>query len=184
MLAGTLIALVISAVALINIEHVLQSRQLQVMDLASASSWQVRENLEARALEQIKDAPLLGVFGGQFLVGQSSGSYAHNVLSAWVSYGAVGFFLILVVSFIPLAHALRRIILSGESAPIWTFSFMMSSVCCLLMLVSKSVFWPLPALAWGLYVNALSQQSVSRRMRRGEAVAHGVVPIRAPGVAS
>ncbi len=148
-------------------EAIAESRQLQVFDLSGDSSWQARQRLEQKAVEQLLAHPLIGDFGGHIGVGGSDGGYAHNVLSAWVNYGLPGFALYLGLTLAALAGSAHRMILARDLSSCWVLAFSMNAVCLLLMVIAKPVFWPLPALGWGCFANALV-----RHRRRQDDDAH------------
>ena len=104
----------------------------------------------------------MGKFGGHVLTEDTgkfekghAGRYAHNALSAWVSYGVAGFLLYLALTLYGCLATARHVILKRVDEPLWTFAFMLNLVCLLLIIVSKPVFWPLPALGWGVLAQAL-----------------------------
>ena len=138
------------------------SRQFEVIDVASSKSWKGRLALQKKAVGQIAQNPLLGKFGGHVLTEDSgkfakghAGRYAHNALSAWVSYGLAGFLIYVLLILAGFVVPARRVILKQQDVPLWNFAFMLNFVCLLLVIVSKPVFWPLPALGWGVLAQAL-----------------------------
>ena len=138
-------------------------RQFEVLDIPSSKSWAGRLALQKKALGQIAENPLMGKFGGHVLTEDTgrharghTGRYAHNALSAWVSYGLAGFLIYVSLTLYGFLVSARNVILKQRHEPIWIFAFMLSFVCLLLIIVSKSVFWPLPALGWGVLAQALS----------------------------
>ena len=138
------------------------SRQFEVLDFPSSKSWKGRLALQEKALGQIMENPLLGKFGGHVLTEDTgkfakghAGRYAHNALSAWVSYGLAGFLLYLALALYGCLASARHVILKRVDEPLWTFAFTLNLVCLLLIIVSKPVFWPLPALGWGVLAQAL-----------------------------
>lgn len=153
----TLLAVVAVLVMVVatQFEAMSGSRQFQVLDLTGNSSWTARQYLEQRAIEQIAANPVLGQFGGHVTAAGTTGSYAHNVLSAWVNYGLLGFALYLGMTVVAFLGAAYRMIYCGDTAAWWVFAFSLSFVCLLLVLLAKPVFWPLPALGWGAFANAL-----------------------------
>ena len=130
------------------------SRQFEVFDLSSSKSWRGRQSLQKIAIEQISENPLVGKFGGHVLA-DSTGSYAHNALSAWVNYGLPGFLIYVSLTLVGLLISARYVFLKQQDAALWTFAFIVNFVCLLLIFTSKSVFWPMPALGWGLVAKAL-----------------------------
>ncbi len=139
------------------------SRQFEVLDVPSSKSWAGRLALQGKALGQIAENPLMGKFGGHVLTEDTgryarghTGRYAHNALSAWVSYGLAGFLIYVSLTLYGFLVSAGNVILKQQHEPIWIFAFMLSFVCLLLIIVSKSVYWPLPALGWGVLAQALS----------------------------
>jgi O-antigen ligase len=139
------------ALAVIGIE--IQSRQTELINLASSRSWQVRMYLQDIAIKLIIQSPILGVFGGHVLEGGSTSTYSHNVLSAWVNYGVVGFLLYILLTTIAIVVSVYYF-LNRKYNDDWLLSFCINFVSLVLMTGAKSVFWTLPALGWGLYVRA------------------------------
>lgn len=131
------------------------TRQLEIFNLFEATSWTNRIKLQEIALEQIAAHPLTGQFGGHITDAGHIGKYAHNALSAWVSYGFFGFFIYLGLSVVALWVSARRFVLKGQDAPVWIFAFLLNLLCLLLVMGARSVYWPLPALGWGLAAQGL-----------------------------
>ncbi len=138
------------------------SRQFEVLDISSSKSWASRLALQRKAIGQIVENPLMGKFGGHVLTEDTgkfekghAGRYAHNAMSAWVSYGLAGFLLYLALTLYGCLVSARHVILKRVDEPLWMFAFTLNLVCLLLVIVSKPVFWPLPALGWGVLAQAL-----------------------------
>ena len=145
------------------------SRQFEVLDITSSKSWTGRLALQRKAVEQITENPLMGKFGGHVLTEDTgnyakghTGRYAHNALSAWVTYGLAGFLLYLFLTLSGFLAPARQVILKRQATPLWTFAFMLNFVCLLLIIVSKPVYWPLPALGWGVLAQALINPVTTR----------------------
>ena len=145
------------------------SRQFEVLDFSSSKSWAGRLALQEIALKQIAANPLMGEFGGHVLKEDTgkyakghTGRYAHNALSAWVTYGLAGFLMYVSLTLSGFLVPACQVILKQREAPLWTFAFMLNFVCLLLIIVSKSVYWPLPALGWGVLAQALVNPSIGR----------------------
>lgn len=138
------------------------NRQFEVLHFSSSKSWERRLALHRRAVRQISENPLMGDFGGHVLQQGSgkyakghTGRYAHNALSAWVTYGLAGFILYFSLTLTGFLVPARQVILKRQNTPYWMFALMLNFVCLLLIIVSKSVYWPLPALGWGVTAKAL-----------------------------
>ena len=138
------------------------SRQFEVLDLSSSKSWTGRQALQRIAVEQIKDNPLAGKFGGHVLA-ESTGSYAHNALSAWVSYGLPGFLIYISLTLAGFLISLFHVFIKRRDTSLWVFAFTLNFICLLLIVAAKSVFWPLPALGWGVVAKALVEETSHRR---------------------
>lgn len=129
------------------------SRQAQLLDLDAATSWQARQAYQIRTLESILQQPLFGDFNGHVSSDGSVGKYSHNVLSAWASYGFVGF--TLYVALVVLTLLLPLLSPSGMR-DLHTHSralLLLGGATTLLLVVAKSVFWVVPALSWGLLIS-------------------------------
>lgn len=155
-LFGVFVVLII-----IYMDVLMASRQLQVMDLSSSSSWLVRNELLFRALSQIKENPVLGFFDGH-VENESVGGYAHNMLSAWVSYGLFGFALYFLLTTYALYKSCIKYMKKTSNNAYWSFSFACNACCMLLILVAKPVYWPLVAIGWGSVINAKRQDFIER----------------------
>ena len=141
-----------------SIDRLSKSRQLEIVDFEESSSWTERQNLQRIALQQIAENPVFGLFGGHIDATGSKGGYSHNALSAWLNYGLLGFLLYLGLTIIATFHSALYFFKYGPLSTRWTLAFAINSICFLLVIVSKSVFWSLPALGWGLYINAAVYQ--------------------------
>jgi len=144
---------IIALATLFFIDNLPSSRQLSALDLDSDSSWSARTEMANFAWQQILESPIIGVYGGHYMFNGEAGAYAHNILSAWVSFGLLGF---LLVSFISLTSMITctRAVLRKSPSNTWILAFYVNAFSTLLLLVAKPIFWPIPALAWGLIVSA------------------------------
>ncbi|SCZ61514.1 hypothetical protein [Thiohalomonas denitrificans] len=136
-------------------ESLIQSRQLEILDLPSSSSWQSRQWLNEIAIRQVLDTPVFGYFGGHVVEGGGTGSYAHNMLSGWVNYGVLGFFWYLLLSLSPLLISIKRLVAIKTQDPVWMLAFTTNFCSLLLMTAAKPVFWPIAALGWGFCARAI-----------------------------
>ncbi|MDI5933021.1 hypothetical protein [Halomonas kalidii] len=167
----TLLAVLVLAVLVVasQFEAMSGTRQLQVLDLSGTSSWMARQDLGQRALGQIIASPWLGNFGGHVTAAGGTGGYAHSMLSAWVNYGLLGFVLYVGMTVVAFLGAAYRMVYRRDTSAWWVFAFSINFVCLLLVVLAKPVFWPLPALGWGAFANAMvctrraTQDDASRR---------------------
>lgn len=128
------------------------SRQMELFDLERSSSWQARSDLSSQAFDRIKKHPVIGEIGGHFESG-GEGGYAHNILSAWDAFGLIGFVLYFLLVLVSAASALLLIATKKSLTSNEKFFVFMAVSSFLLSLAAKSVYSPLPAIAWGLYMN-------------------------------
>lgn len=125
------------------------SRQLQLLDIASESSWRARQEALVEGWESIKASPLLGDFGGH-IRDRGPGWYIHNGLSAWRQFGLLGFLAyagMLVAAWIWSLDAVFRQNRTDGHAELALY---VTSFSLLLSIFSKSVYWVVPGLGWGL----------------------------------
>lgn len=157
-IAALLLLLVAIYVLVDQFPKLAPSRQMQVFNLDKSSSWMGRQWLQSKALEQIADNPFMGRYAGHFEVG-GAGAYSHNILSAWVSFGFVGFMLYGWLLVYGYAVSMRSFIKTKQECLHWRLAFSFNFISLLLLLVAKPIFWAIPALGWGLIVNARRQDS-------------------------
>lgn len=131
------------------------SRQFELLSLDQSSSWAARVAYMEAGLRQVAAHPILGDFGGHVSGDGSVGRYAHNALSAWVNYGVFGFFLYMLLTSWAFVGSVYRVLWLGDSRPGWVLCFLVSVFVTVLVVAAKSVFWPMVALSWGLYVRAV-----------------------------
>lgn len=145
----------IVAMSFFALDHIETSRQLELFSMTESSSWNERQRLSALAVDQIIAQPVVGSFGSHITEQGETGYHAHNVLSAWVNYGVVGFVLYLGLSVAALFGSMYRVCVQGSRESIWLMAFVFNLVILLLIILVKGVFWPLTALGWGLYTQAV-----------------------------
>jgi hypothetical protein len=87
------------------------NRTLELLDLSQSSSASMRHELTLQALASIARHPLLGDYASYQV-----GLYAHNVLSAWVDLGLLGFAALLVLLIYPLCQMALHAYALGERA--------------------------------------------------------------------
>lgn len=82
-----------------------ENRTLQLLEVDECSSCNDRRATVAYAIEVIKNSPLVGDFGNYIvdIENETPGSYAHNIVSAWVDLGFLGFVWLLLLFLVPLS---------------------------------------------------------------------------------
>jgi len=153
--AALSIALITPVIAIIGFDHFAHSRHGQILDLSSASSWVVRKQFEDVAVSQIAGSPIFGFFGGHVFEGEGTGSYAHNILSAWANFGIMG----MILYFFPIAWvaigSVYHVLVRRRTDPCIVFAFSLGIPALALSILTKSIFWGLPAITWGAYAQFL-----------------------------
>lgn len=133
-------------------DDLMQSRQLQVLDLNQSSSWIARQDMKEFAIRQIKQSPFLGEFGGHVKY-FSTGTYSHNALSGYVNYGVIFFIIYVGMCIFTFVNSLYALIKRPNNKE-WALSFMMSFIVLFLIVTAKPVFWPITYLSIGFYLGA------------------------------
>lgn len=97
------IALFASLVFLIDdiVQLLPRNRTLELLESNSSSSWETRNMLFVHALNTIAAHPIFGDYGSYVAV-HGSGSYVHNIFSAWVDIGLFGFIYLLGMTLTPM----------------------------------------------------------------------------------
>jgi hypothetical protein len=126
------------------------ARQTAAIDISQSESWSFRKQMFDRGWDDIKSSPFWGVYAGQTKDGHSIGSYIHNGLSAWRQFGILAFLIYVALCAAPPFIAAHQIVLKGKDDRLWIATLYFGAFCLLLVIAAKSIFWPLPALTWGL----------------------------------
>lgn len=79
------------------------NRMAQILDILSSTSGQERIYFFQYAINTIENNPFAGDYGGYTRLG-GIGSYSHNLFSAWVNLGFMGFVLYLFAIFLALFY--------------------------------------------------------------------------------
>lgn len=148
------IILIISYIFLdFSLESISTSRVFELNDVSSSSSWSVRQDLNHVGVQQVIDSPFFGFFGGHAYYFGSTGAYAHNIISSWVSFGVIGFVIYFSLILSPFTYSIYSLLSNNYHSDKNKLIFMLSLVCFILCIISKSVYWTTPAFLWGLMVN-------------------------------
>ena len=132
------------------------SRILQILEIRESASYQARSELMQYAVKTITEHPVLGDYASELDLGEM-GSYAHNALSAWVSYGLAGFlgFVLLLGCALLQSAWLARKGFAADPQVALALAFSLYAVT--LAATAKSVNDPIFALAWGAAACALDK---------------------------
>lgn len=131
------------------------SRASELLELSSSSSWNSRSDLSVEALNIIKSNPIFGKFDYY----SDQGGYAHNILSAWTSFGIIGFTL---YSFLLLFFFSKSIFgfynCNSHGRQFWYIAVALNLICLIQAFFASPIFSALPALGWGFVVNAIYKE--------------------------
>lgn len=158
MLAIGAATIVVLAIILLSVPNAVE-RYMEMLNLGNSNSWRERSAILINGLQQIKDSPLFGGYGYYIKGPDEQGSYVHNAISMWAEFGLIPFILYLALSFQAFVASLTNARARGFDHDDWALTFFVSSFCVILIVVAKSIYWPLPAFAWGLYA--------ARRLAKG-----------------
>ena len=142
------------------------SRMFELSDLANSTSNIARQRLHQLGLVHISTSPVFGVFGGHIVDGAVKSAYMHNVLSAWAGFGLPALALILYLQFAAVIGSFLLIKKSPSFTAVLSFEINLYST--LLLLVAKSVFWIVPPLGWGLFLQLLLGEANKKARRQGK----------------
>ena len=95
------IALAVKLALVYGTQYLPENRTLELLDLSQSTSATLRHQLNLQALETIAKYPLQGSYASY-----EPGSYAHNILSAWVDLGLFGFLALVALLLWPLQRLL------------------------------------------------------------------------------
>lgn len=172
------------------------TRSRELLDLSSSHSWETRMFLLSYALQTIAANPLLGDYGSYVALYGHAGSYAHNIFSAWVDLGLLGFVYVLAMCALPLYFLFSEIVSRKRSAEITRsarheellLAFSLMFVTMLMILTAKSFTYMLIGAALGRYayyrsMNVYAQSRTPHLRSSAQRHAHLYQAMPKPGVA-
>lgn len=166
---GVLAVATFMTIGLINhfIPLIDQSRINNLLNLGQDASWQTRQLLGSYAEVTIKSHWLFGAFGSEVQHG-GVGSYAHNALSAWVSFGLVGFLLFVALNVSCVGYMVREALrMSLRTSGLAQFALVMSIYATICMIFSKDVGDPIFAISWGATAAVATSGGIRKFRRSG-----------------
>lgn len=126
-----------------------ENRTLQLLNLAENTSWQTRKELTDYALDTIYRSPFLGDYAS-YVVKIGPGMYAHNILSAWVDLGLIGFLLLSALVVLPTTQ-LVTFSIKRRHDPQFLLAIGLAVSCVLLLITAKEFTYIPTAAAIGAY---------------------------------
>jgi hypothetical protein len=143
------------------------NRTLELLDLSHSSSVSARHHLTQEALHTIAQHPLLGSYASY-----AGGNYAHNILSAWVDLGLLGFAGLLALLLFPLAQmAVHGYLVGGRASRDDRFVLAWTLLSMTLLLLAMSHYFSdmLIGAALGAYARYRSGEYKAVHTRPGRA---------------
>jgi len=134
------------------------SRAAELFDLASSTSWQGRSDLSSNAVLIIIQNPIFGKFDYYDV----SGGYAHNILSAWTSFGLFGILLYLFLLIYFLYISIYNYLLKNRLNTLWLLVLSLNLISFSQALIAAPIFYALPALGWGLTLNIYLKSRINK----------------------
>lgn len=140
--------IVISAVILSTVDF--DGRMLGLLNFSEDQSVMERKKMNESAWATILDYPIFGDFASY-----APGNYGHNILSAWVDLGIVGFILLLMLLIIPVIFIVFFRVRDCAGVYVLAFSFL--GMCLLMLIFAKSYFYQLIPIALGVYSRTINK---------------------------
>lgn len=143
------------------------ARQAEIANLSGSESWGERSKFFWTGVDDIQRSPIWGDYAGQIRDHGRSGAYIHGLPSAWRQYGLFAFIIYAGLCIVPPFVAAWRLIWKRDTSPEWLLAGMLSGYCAVLAIFAKAIFWPMPALAWGVFIAAMTAgKGIEREARR------------------
>jgi hypothetical protein len=132
-----LVLLALGTLLAINFDTLLaalpDNRILELLDLKHSSSANARHYLSLHAMRTIANYPLLGDYASY-----APGNYAHNILSAWVDTGLLGFAMLLAILIAPAAQMFVADYFAARRSGDFVLGFIFGCVTLLLLITSHN----------------------------------------------
>jgi hypothetical protein len=132
------------------IELLPNNRSLQLLDATGSTSWTTRQGFLLSALDTISKNPILGSYGSYARSG-NIGTYAHNIISAWVDLGVAGFLILIYSLLYPTIILSGRIFSTRKKSEEMLLVFVLIVSTAFLLVVAKSFTYMLTGAALGAY---------------------------------
>ena len=127
-------------------------RQQEIMDLANSESVRQRMLTFTLGWTGITQSPFWGDYAGHIRDFDNPGMYMHNALSVWQQFGIISFLLYVFLSVRAfLVSGVKVVLQNAKEDRAWRLVLLVSVYALSLVIVSKAIYWPVPAFAWGLY---------------------------------
>jgi hypothetical protein len=115
-------------------EQLPNNRILELLDLSHSNSAILRHQMMTQAVQTISAHPILGDYASY-----ETGHYAHNIFSAWVDLGIVGFIYLAALMTLPTASMLARGYFTTHGQGDFILAF--ATACATMLLLVKSHYF-------------------------------------------
>jgi len=141
---------ILTTIAANIIELIPVSRMLQLVDIGSSSSGESRDKILSFGIELISNNPVFGDYAGYATAG-GIGYYPHNIISAWLNLGVVGFSLYILM-FVLLWKDIFKNFLKDRDEKTYKVFFIFLLFTTGSLIVSKDYSYLLIGLLLGFYL--------------------------------
>ena len=143
------------------------NRLFELLKPEASSSATARSELTTNALSTIYASPIFGDYGSYaYSTGYGIGDYSHNLLSAWVDLGIIGFSFYVACFFIAGRIALRAFKSETLSDNLKSLAVGYFVFTTLLMFFAKDYKYMIFGLAMGFLAKTLNEHSRLNKLRR------------------
>jgi hypothetical protein len=157
-----ILLMMVMTIFVLNLEALMallpENRMLQLLHIGSSSSAQSRDYIEQFSWGLLANNPVLGDYGGYTEYRGDIHDYSHNLLSAWVNLGLVGFGLYILVILVVVNGILRIFFKMNNKTTEERIMFAFSMFAILALVFSKdysSMFFGLMVGFYSRYQHAV-----------------------------
>lgn len=160
-------------------EQLPNNRILELLDLSHSNSAILRHQMMAQAVQTVSAHPILGDYASY-----ANGHYAHNIFSAWVDLGIVGFTYLAALMILPIASMLITGYFGARDQGDFILAF--ATACATALLLIKSHYFT--DMLIGASIGAYSKYRYGEKyLRKGShnpvsIGAHGSSPLQQSGL--
>ena len=152
------------------------ARYTDLLNFDTSRSWGERLVLLEDGLTDIGQSPILGNYAGQMASmaidttdsqNVAFGHYMHSTIDVWRQFGLLPFLIYFAMSIASVALGAYLVFVRKELTPNARLLLLVSAYCLIVGLAAKPIYWPMPALAWGLAaarIKSLSGRAAQKRV--------------------
>ena len=129
-----------------------ESRILALFSKDRDGSVDERSILFEKGIDHINNNPIFGNFGSY-----EPGEYIHNVFSAWVDLGLLGFIIYLFILIVPFAQVVVRVLLEKQKSLELILALSFLTISLILVMFAKNYTYLLLPVGLGIYSNYMAK---------------------------